>query len=571
MKLGSELQVYNPIAGPLSKVTTIAQLEETFKTSMEVVENLDDAALSQLAGGNEADIDNVLNTILEETYSVLYGTKNLIKETNSKYIESLTDSLEEAMRKSSLNYFITSVLQEFQVNWHHLEWGQFVEQYSKLCVIAPRDHGKTFFFSHAYPIWKMYRYGGRKNLVGRNVNDMLNYRGFIITNEMNLAEELLEQIKITVEENDILRERLHPSRPDWWAKTSIRCKNGARLGLKSYGSSFRGRHPSYIIVDDFLKDNVIYSEIQRRKATDYFHSVIMNAIIPKGQVIVVGTPFHAADLYGDLKDKRTTNGWRVFEYPAITTTGKVLWADRYSYEDLMEKRATQGNIIFSRESLCRPIVSDASIFPWHILKRSLVGMEQYKLVKDIDSFPKKFSRVITGCDLALSAEVGADYSVYSTWGIDDTAKEMWLLHLWRGKGKSYQQQISIIKAIHRNFRSDLIVIEANQFQKMFAEMVADHDLPVVPHTTTAANKNDLENGLPGMSLFFERGKIHFPYGDQHSKDVADMVLAEFSTVAWTDNGIQGIGEHDDCVMSTWLGKRGLEFSGGGQFGMSFLE
>ena len=566
-----EVLTYNPIHNIPSKVSTVAQLEETYRVAQQVIEELDDVALFELSGGNQDALDSAFQAILEETYSILYGRGNQVKDVSSRYITMLSSTIEETMRKASLNYFISTVLSDFQVNWHHLEWGQLVEQYSKLAIIAPRDHGKSFFFSLAYPIWKMYRYGGQKQYLGNTVNDVKNYRGFIISNEMDLTIELLEQIKITIEENDILKEKLMPARGDHWAKMAIRCKNGARLGLKSYGASFRGRHPGWIVVDDFLKDNVIYSEVQRRKATDYFHSVIMNAIIPKGQVIVVGTPFHAADLYGDLKEKRTNRGWRVFEYPAISPDGRVLWPDRYSYDDLMEKRASQGNIIFSREILCRPIVSDSSIFPWNVLRRSLVGMDQYKLVSDIDSFPIRFSRVITGCDLALSASVGADYSVFSTWGIDDTNKEMWLLHFWRQKGKSYEQQISVIKSIHRNFRSDIIVIEANQFQKMFADMVANENLPVVPHTTTAANKNDLIGGLPGMSLMFERGKIKLPYGDERSKSVADLVLSEFSSVAWTDKGIQGIGQHDDATMSTWLAKRGLEFSGGGQFGLSFLE
>lgn len=566
---GSNLEVYNPFFEGL-QFATVAQLDQTYKTAATIIENLDDLSLKELSGGSEEGLEQALSVILEESYSVLYGKKNEIKETSETYIQSLSNSIEDTLRKANLNYFIASVMPEFQINWHHLEWGQLAQQYKKLCIIAPRDHGKSFFYSLAYPIWKLYRYSGFRNFNGRMINDDQHHRGFIITNEMQLAIELLEKIKDAIEENSFLRDALVPSNNrDYWSKQSIRVKNGARLGLKSYGGSFRGRHPGWIVVDDFLKDNVIYSSLQRKKATDYFHSVIMNAIVPGGQVIVVGTPFHSGDLYGDLKEKRGKNGWRVMEYPAISPEGRILWGGRYNFEALMERRESQGNIIFSRESLCRPIVSDSSIFPWEILKKSLVGMSEYTLVKDIDSFSRSFSRVITACDLALSSSVGADYSVFTTWGIDDNMKEMWLLHMWRGKGKRYEQQISIIKSIHRNFRSDLIVIEANQFQKMFADMASDENLPVVPHTTTASNKNDLTNGLPGLALMFERGRIKMPYGDQFSKDIVDLILSEFSSVAWTDKGIQGIGGHDDCTMSTWLAKRGMDLQNS-SFGLSFL-
>ena len=42
-------------------------------------------------------------------------------------------------------------------------------------------------------------------------------------------------------------------------------------------------------------------------------------LVPGGQAIVIGTPFHANDLYGDLKTKK---GWFVIEYPAIFPDGR---------------------------------------------------------------------------------------------------------------------------------------------------------------------------------------------------------------------------------------------------------
>lgn len=570
MIIGENLEVFNPIQGLTSKIATVSQLKETYRVASLIIEELDDASLGEIIQGTSGDVDRFMETLFSETFISLYGSSGLVKDSSPIYLEKLSTNIEETLRKANLNYFISTVLPEFQVNWHHLEWGQLIQQYNKLAIIAPRNHGKSYYFSHAYPIWKLYRYNSSTpKQLGKKQAD--GQRGYLISNETDLVQDFLEQIKITVEENEYLRENLLPSDKNLWIKNSIRTKNGARLNIKSYGGSFRGRHPSWIVCDDFLKDSVIYSEVQRSKSKDYFHSVIMNAINPGGQVIVVGTPFHATDLYGDLKEKKGVGGWRVFEYPAISPEGDVLWPDRFTYEDLMEKKESQGNIIFSRENLCRPITSDSSIFPWEILKRSMVGMEEYKLTTNIESFPKKFSRVITACDLALSANVGADYSVFSTWGIDDTYKEMWLIHFWRGKGKTYGQQINTIKSINKNFRPDSIVIEANAFQKMFADMVAEEDLPVIPHTTTAANKNDLRSGLPGLVLLFEKGRIKLPTGDKFSKDIADFILAEFGSVAWTDKGIQGIGEHDDCVMSAWLAKRGADHIGNGKFGLFFLD
>ena len=326
------------------------------------------------------------------------------------------------------------------------------------------------------------------------------------------------------------------------------CRNGARLTGKGFGSSVRGAHPYYIVVDDGLKDNVIYSSMQRQKSIDYFHSVIMNMLVPKGQIIIVGTPFHAQDLYGDLKTKK---GWFVIEYPAIFPNGKIHWPQRWSYKDLMEKRATQGNIIFSRENLCRPIVSDSSIFPLSILKNSLVRMDNYTLVRNRDDYAKKFDKVVVGCDFAISSNVGADYYCYTTWGIDED-NGMWLMNIQIGKGKSYEEQLQILKGINARFRPSVMVFESNVFQQIFTEGATKYGMPVVSHNT-GVEKNDLSKGWAALAIMFERGMIHIPTGDDESMKMKDVIFDQLGSVAFTDRGLQSVGSHDDVCSSMWLG------------------
>jgi len=74
--------------------------------------------------------------------------------------------------------------------------------------------------------------------------------------------------------------------------------------------------------------------------------------------------------------------------------------------------------------------------------------------------------------------------------------------------------------------------------------------------TTGKNKNDLRSGLPSLAIMFERGMFRIPTGDQHSKDFADMLVLEFTSVAFTDKGLQGTSEHDDIAMSTYKSVEG---------------
>lgn len=547
-------QKYSLLSSPIHYAECLTVVDD-------IIDNMDDTGILELFSGSGGDLDGVLNGILEDTYKVLYtGDPNL--DFTPHYADRVSAAVEETLRTKNLTYFITSCLPDFQMSWHHLEWGDLAMRYNKLCIEAARDHGKSFYFSNAYLIWKLYSYSrpAWKQYAKRPSKSNSN-RGYLFSFSLQQSVDLMEILKGTIEANDTLKERLMPenTKEGAWASTNILCKNGARLTCKGFGSSVRGAHPYYIVVDDGLKDNVIYSQLQRNKSIDYFHSVIMNMLVPGGQIIVVGTPFHAEDLYGDLKKKSISatgnrNGWFVIEYPAIFPDGRILWPGRWGFDDLMDKRATQGNIIFSRENLCRPITNESSIFPMKVLEVSVRGMEKYTLVRNRDDFPMKFARIVVGCDFAISANVGADWSVFTVWGVTEE-REMYLMYMYREKGKTFYEQMQTLKAINVRFRPDIMVVEQNQFQVVFVQEGDRQGLPVMGHTT-GIDKYDLKTGWPGIAVLMERGKIHIPTGDKASQDAKDLIFDDLGSVAFTDKGLESVGSHDDISSSIWLATLG---------------
>lgn len=530
---------------------------ECLRVIDEIFDSLDDRGINEIMEGTELDIDSMIDIMLEETFAVLFtGHRDI--DFAPHYTERLSESIEETLRVNNLTYFITSVLPDFQFGWHHMEWGDLVMHYKKLCIEAARGHGKSWYFSNAYIAWQLYRYKKPRTMqFSMRPTKSNSNRGFLFSFSLQQSVDLIEILKGTIESNEILAERLMPqnTKEGAWASTNITCRNGARLTGKGFGSSVRGAHPYFIVVDDGLKDNVIYSSLQRQKSIDYFHSVIMNMIIPGGQTIVVGTPFHAQDLYGDLKTKK---GWFVIEYPAIFPNGKILWPQRFSYATLMDMRNTQGNIIFSRENLCRPIVSDASIFSLEVLRQSLIRMDNYCLVRNRDDFPKKFDKVVVGADFAISSAVGADFYCYTVFGVGEDGG-MWLLWIEVGKGKKYDEQLQILRGINARFRPDVMVFEANVFQQIFSEGATDYGMPVVSHNT-GTEKNDLSKGWCALAIMFERGLFHLPTGDDFSVRMKDMIFDQLGSVAFTDQGLQSVGSHDDICSSMWLATLGRNLS-----------
>lgn len=526
-----------------------------------VINDIDPVLLGRMLEGYSGDIDNMFNDVVNEAYRILYGKDAISKVRPSlRYLKELENELEEQMRINSLAYFNSSVI-GMDINWHHVEWAWLVENFLLLAILAARDHGKSYFFSNGYPIWMAYKYD-RMSTVQSRTNGRL---GYIFSHTLSQAIDLLEIIKDTIEDVDILREKLYPSFRENWSKVSIKMKNGCRIRVRGMLSSVRGAHPGYIVLDDVLKDNVIYSKIIRERNKSYFSSAILGMLIPGGQLITVGTPFHYADLYSMFKE---SIDFVYRKYPAIDKDGNLLWERRHNKADLDMRRRVSGKIVFSREFLVEPVSDDTAMFPDNLLQRALVGMQSYSYVENIDAFPIKFKKVVTGGDFAISAKVGADWTSFVTFGIDDN-ENFWLINLYHEKGVGFTEQKRVLRSIWRRFRPDIMYLEANQFQRIYSESLADESSMPVKAFTTTKRKNSLEEGVPGLAILFENNKLKFPYATPKDKKTTDKILDEFRSIGWTEKGIEGVGEHDDIVMSIWIA-RNAHLYGGADFTFDFV-
>ena len=166
------------ILGKFGSVLSIDKMDEAFRIVDEMIVNLDDVGLREMMGGYEADIDEIYKILLEETYATLYGRKNNI-DLRIGYLDNITTSIEETLCIENLTYFITSKMPQFDLNWHHLEWGDCAQRYDKNNIIAARDHGKSYFWSNAYLAWKMFRYKPATGFTRPRKDLQLSKRGFL--------------------------------------------------------------------------------------------------------------------------------------------------------------------------------------------------------------------------------------------------------------------------------------------------------------------------------------------------------------------------------------------------------
>lgn len=467
------------------------------------------------------------------------------------------DNIYQGMLRASLPLFAQDVL-KLQLGPHLIEWGDLVEHSRRVALNAARDHSKSTFFSYAYPIWRVWGDPGSEVYIfSATLEQAIEFLDIIIYGRNNLAgmvdiPELAHLVPTPEDQREDKKLRI--------TRQDVRFTNGSRIRAIGYGKKIRGRHPKYIVCDDVLNDEDMYSETVRRKHISYYTSAIVNMVAPNGQIVNVGTPYHAADLWGFFKK----NPEYVFRrYPGIYTDSqgqqRALFPWRWTVPALLKKKREIGSVAFTREILCQPISDDLSIFPSHLWPDLLDTTISLRPTRE--QLAERKLSCYAGVDIALSANVGADYFVTFVVGVDPQGNR-YVVDIIRRHGVPYHEQLKIIDWTCKRYGVQLCHVEANQMQRVWTdELKRTTDAPVRAFTTLATNKYPLDRGLPSLRILVENQKMVLPYAGAQDRKVIDTFVEEASQFGFVDGKLQGAGEHDDMVMAWWLAEEAAKLGG----------
>lgn len=516
----------------------------------EIISNLPPKAIQELMSGYGNDLDKLLDEMRTQTAIVTHMDRTLDIE-KLEYLSAVEQSMDLSLRKQSYNYFKTVCLPTFRQGWRNLEWGNIVQLYPYNGILASRGSGKSFEGCFAFILWRLYSYDRPSTFLRESVDNRNRKETCMITNNETLGKKHIAMIISEINQNDILREKLNPNMKAKLAATSITTETDSILHLRSKDSMIRGLHVGAVVCDDLPDESALYSQEQREKLHEVFYGSITPIVEPFGYLCVYGTPYASADLYGDLKNDTR---FKVFEYPAIFPDGQLLAPDRLTFSRLTEERQSLGTLVFNREYLVVPVADTSTIFPYEFLKRSIHGMEHISFTNDIESYPIKLVRVVVGCDFAISGNVGADYTVYTVWGIDSN-NLIYLINLYREQGASHDLQVNRLIEFNARYKPNKLVCESNGFQRILAGMAKERGLiNIEEFITTEGNKKDLKLGLPSLSALFESGRLRVPYGDENTRKLVDIMFGEFNSIAFNSKKgtLESVCGHDDTCMSSFM-------------------
>jgi len=516
----------------------------------EIISNLPPKAIQELMSGYGNDLDKLLGEMRRQTAIVTHMDRTLDIE-KLEYLSAVEKSMDLSLRKQSYNYFKTVCLPTFRQGWRNLEWGNIVQLYPYNGILASRGSGKSFEGCFAFILWRLYSYDRPSTFLRESVDNRNRKETCMITNNETLGKKHIAMIISEINQNDILREKLNANMKAKLAATSITTETDSILHLRSKDSMIRGLHVGAVVCDDLPDESALYSQEQREKLHEVFYGSITPIVEPFGYLCVFGTPYNGGDIYGDLKNDAR---FKVFEYPAIFPDGQLLAPDRLTFSRLTEERQSLGTLVFNREYLVVPVADTSTIFPYEFLKRSIHGMEHISFTNDIESYPIKLVRVVVGCDFAISGNVGADYTVYTVWGIDSN-NLIYLINLYREQGASHDLQVNRLIEFNARYKPNKLVCESNGFQRILAGMAKERGLiNIEEFITTEGNKKDLKLGLPSLSALFESGRLRVPYGDENTRKLVDIMFGEFNSIAFNSKKgtLESVCGHDDTCMSSFM-------------------
>lgn len=217
---------------------------------------------------------------------------------------------------------------------------------------------------------------------------------------------------------------------------------------------------------------------------------------------------------------------------------------------LNAKRKEIGSLMYDREILTSPRSGQSSLFPRSLMQPMLVpGLT---LVPHYRKPLGSNEVVVQAWDLAWSEKTGGDWLVAMTAVINLDTQRRSLIDVDRWQGLTFKQQTGLITEKHRMYESDLVVIESDAAQAVWAQyMAGETEVPVVKHYASDG-KTSLQRGVPSILVHFEnrRWEIPFTPGSYHHEHMK-VFLDELEAFGWVDGKLQGVGEHDDTVMCFW--------------------
>lgn len=417
----------------------------------------------------------------------------------------------------------------FQLKDFHANWVKpLIENtFDRVAIAAPTGFGKTELFGISYPLWKMWY-----NIPSIHHKDA--WSGLIVSTSMPQSLKILDRLKDTISNNELLCELRSYDPTVTWSASEIKLKNGTNLACKPNNENVKSYHVDYAFCD----------EIASFEDKDCFKQYVSTRIASKkGQLAGVSTPESEEDLLIELQHKP--------DYHSITTSaldekGESIWPERYPTEFLNARRRELGERAFALQYLCDvslPVDDLSYPFPLSLLIKNSDPNMPFEYEPD----PK--AEYFIAYDPAFSIE--GDYNVIVLGKRKDGKIYISQIHRYKGDP---DEAVSIIRGLNDKFHPQSIAVDTNAGGSKVLRDMSKFDLPVVSFPFSAPAR--LES-FREVIRSFHAGKIILPTDEKDSRTQGMMKVFfnEMTHIATDKTAAKGLitykshTKHDDTAMA----------------------
>jgi predicted phage terminase large subunit-like protein len=305
--------------------------------------------------------------------------------------------------KENFLEFIDHVYPGYKVGEHHAKLARIFEDIAAgkkkrvVVNIAPR-HGKSELISYLAPAWFLGKYPHKKVIMASHTADLAVNFGRRVRNLVSSDpyKEIFPAVELQADSKSASR----------WGTNF----NGEYFAI-GVGGALAGRGADLFIIDD------PHSEQEAKQgradvflpAWEWFQSGPIQRLMPGGAIIVVMTRWSKLDLTGQIVNhmvkEEDAEQWEIVDFPAILPSGRPLWPEFWSLEELLSKKASLDVRYWNAQYLQQPTSEEGA----------LIKREWWQIWDKED--PPNCEFVIMSLDAAQEANNRADYNALTTWGV----------------------------------------------------------------------------------------------------------------------------------------------------------
>jgi predicted phage terminase large subunit-like protein len=424
--------------------------------------------------------------------------------------------------------FVERVWPTFISGAHHKRMADAFERVAngtckRLIINMPPRHTKSEFASYLLPAWFLGKFPHKKVIQASNTGELAVGFGRKVRNLVD------SEVYGSIFPNLALQ-------ADSKAAGRWNTSKGGDYFAIGVGGTVTGKGADVLIIDDPHSEQEAAMAASNPdiydKVFEWYTSGPRQRLQPGGSIVVVMTRWAQRDLTGQvLKSAAQRSGeeWEVIEFPAILPSGKPLWPQFWSLEELTALREELPNSKWQAQYQQNPVGNESAI----------VKRDWWKWWEKDD--PPRCDYILQSWDTAFEKTQRADYSAGTTWGIfdceeDNFAPNIILLNTYKKRVEFPELKRDVLRE-YNEYEPDSLIVEKKASGAPLIYDLRAMGIPVQEYTPSKGQ--DKIARLNSVSDIIASGKVWVPQ-TRWAEELVDEIAAFPS------------GEHDDLVDATTL-------------------